>query len=122
MGTVRTDLPSALATWNVIPARLVDTSWAAKIGGPNFPIFAAHEVSTSLAGITFHVAKALGRSVRTVPIPWRIPYVLLRTAEVGRMKLPVTSDSLLGLVHPMPPRELELLESSAVAFPPLEEL
>ncbi len=51
------------------------------------------------------VLKALGKmqgraSVRLVPVPWKSLYALLRLAERLGLKLPIRSDSLLGLVRP----------------------
>lgn len=89
-------------------------------GGPGAPVFAAHEVSTSPAGLVAHIAGVLGRSVVGIPVPWQIPYVLLRTAEASRMRLPFTGDNLLGIAQRMPRKVVAQLERTDIFFPPLD--
>lgn len=94
----------------------------ARHGGPEVPIFAAHEAPTSLARVTAQVSATLGRSTIAIPIPWRIPYVGLRALEAAHVQLPFASDSLLGLMRAAPAGELERLARTAVTFPPLDRL
>lgn len=43
-----------------------------------------------------------GRSCHFVPVPWRVVYGALRLAEAAGARLPLRSDSVLGLVRPAP--------------------
>jgi nucleoside-diphosphate-sugar epimerase len=62
----------------------------------------AHPASIRFEDIILELARRAGRSTRVVPIPWRVLYLLLRTAEVLPVRLPVRADSLLGLARPAP--------------------
>ena len=89
-------------------------------GGPSAPVFAAHEVATCPAGLVAHIAGVLGRSVVGIPVPWQIPYVLLRAAETSRMRLPFTGDNLLGIAQGMPSDVVAQLLRTEISFPPLD--
>jgi nucleoside-diphosphate-sugar epimerase len=95
---------------------------AAIVTGPNGadrPLFAAHEVPTTLRAIAVQIAQAHGRRVTTVPIPPSLVYLGLRVAEIVGVSLPFRSDSLLGLMNPVPLDQVSALGRSPVKFPPL---
>ena len=48
------------------------------------------------------LARHANLSPRFLPIPWQSVYAAMRAAERAKVRLPIRSDSLLGLVHPAP--------------------
>ena len=83
------------------------------------PVFAAHEQPTTLRAIALQLAEAQGRRLRVIPVPQRLLYVALRSAESAGLRLPFRSDSLLSLAKPAPLDQLAALERSPVRFPQL---
>jgi NADH dehydrogenase len=83
------------------------------------PLFAAHEVPTTLREIAAALAGARGRRLRTVTIPSPLVYLGLRSAELAGLALPFRSDSLRSLLNPVPLDQLSALTRSPVRFPPL---
>jgi nucleoside-diphosphate-sugar epimerase len=83
------------------------------------PLFAAHEVPTTLGAIATEIAAAGGRRLRVVPLsPWML-YVVLRCGEAAGLALPFRSDSLRSLTTPIPPDEIAALERPPLRFPAL---
>jgi nucleoside-diphosphate-sugar epimerase len=83
------------------------------------PLFAAHEVPTTLGGVATEIAAAGGRRLRVVPLsPWLL-YAGLRCAEAAGLGLPFRSDSLRSLMSPIPPDEIAALERGPLSFPAL---
>ena len=62
----------------------------------------ANPTSVSFRTIMTSIARTVGASTTTMPIPWRPLLMALRTAERVGVALPVRSDSLLGLVRSAP--------------------
>jgi nucleoside-diphosphate-sugar epimerase len=83
------------------------------------PLFAAHEVPTTLRAIATEVAGARGRRLKTVTVPGRLAYLGLRSAELAGLALPFRSDSLRSLLNPIPLDQLSGLARTPVRFPPL---
>jgi nucleoside-diphosphate-sugar epimerase len=83
------------------------------------PLFAAHEVPTTLRAIASEVARARGRGLKTVTIPSPLAYLGLRCAERGGLALPFRSDSLHSLLNPIPLDQVSALARGPVRFPPL---
>jgi hypothetical protein len=54
-----------------------------------------------------------------IPVPQRLAYFGLRTAELVGLPLSFRSDSLLSLTNPIPLDLLAALERSPAEFPPL---
>ena len=95
---------------------------AAVVGGrfaPHGPVFAAHELPTTLRAIAVQVARAHGRRLTVIPVPQRLAYLGLRWAEIAGLRLSFRSDSVLSLVNPAPLDVLAALQRSPVRFPPL---
>jgi len=65
---------------------------------PARPIVAAAPVPLALAEILRRAAAAKGRRLRTLPIPWRLPWAALRALELVGLRPPFRSDSLVSLV------------------------
>jgi nucleoside-diphosphate-sugar epimerase len=95
---------------------------AAMIGGgfaPDRPVFAAHELPTTLRAIAVQIAQAHGRRLTVIPLPQRLAYLGLRSAEIAGLSLSFRSDSVLSLTNPIPLDLIAALERSPVDFPPL---
>jgi nucleoside-diphosphate-sugar epimerase len=86
---------------------------------PNGPLFAAHEVPTTLRTIAEQVAQAHRRRLRFAPMPPALVQFALRCAETARVELPFRSDSLRSLLNPIPLDEVATLARSSIVFPPL---
>jgi len=69
---------------------------------PSSVIGLAHEPPTSFKEIMLTLAPSESGASKTLAVPWRPLLELLRIAERLRFRLPVRSDSLLGLVRPAP--------------------
>jgi nucleoside-diphosphate-sugar epimerase len=66
---------------------------------PSTVLGLAQGTSTSFSEIMTAIADEVGTSARTVPAPWQPLLLALRVAERCGVKLPIRSDSLLGLVR-----------------------
>jgi hypothetical protein len=83
------------------------------------PVFAAHERPTTLRAIALQLAHGDGRSLTVIPLPERLAYLSLRSAEAAGLSLAFRSDSLLSLANPIPLDQIAALERAPVEFPPL---
>lgn len=63
------------------------------------PVTVAHGQPFTFCAILHELARALGRRVTLVPVPWRLMWLALRGAEICRLRLPLRSDSLVSLVN-----------------------
>ena len=63
------------------------------------PVTVAHGQAFAFRAILQELARALGRRVTLVPVPWRLMWLALRSAEICRLRLPLRSDSLVSLVN-----------------------
>lgn len=68
-------------------------------------IIAAHERPYTFREILSVLARRAGRRTRFVPVPWRLEWLALRTAELAGLRIRLRSDSLVSLVNqdPHPP-------------------
>jgi nucleoside-diphosphate-sugar epimerase len=87
--------------------------------GPDRPVFAAHELPTTLRAIAVQLAQVHGRRLTVIPLPQRLAYLGLRSVEIAGLSLPFRSDSLLSLTNPIPVDLIAGLERSPVEFPRL---
>lgn len=95
---------------------------AAIVGGREHaagPLFAAHEVPTTLRAIAQHIADAHGRTLRPLPLPGSLVYLGLRCGESLRLPLPFRSDSVRSLSNPIPLDQASALSRATVGFPAL---
>jgi len=83
------------------------------------PLFAAHEVPTTLRAIATQIAAAHGRRLRAIPLPSPLIYAGLRSGELAGLPLPFRADSVRSLVNPIPLDQLSALVRSPVEFPPI---
>jgi nucleoside-diphosphate-sugar epimerase len=74
---------------------------AAAAAPPAGPIGVAQPEALSFAAL-IRALSPRDVAPRTVPVPWPLPYGLLRVAERAGLKLAFRSDSLLGLVRAAP--------------------
>jgi nucleoside-diphosphate-sugar epimerase len=86
---------------------------------PDRPVFAAHELPTTLRAIAAQLAQADGRRLRVIPVPQLPLYLALRCAEIAGLSLPFRSDSVRSLASPAPLDQLAALQRSPLSFPPL---
>lgn len=86
---------------------------------PQVPLGVAQSESVSFRSLLR--ALAVEDNPRFVPVPWQLPYGLLRLGELLGVKLPLRSDSLKGLIYPAPevPGQ-ELLAALGVVPRPLK--
>src|SRR5262249_5132007 len=66
------------------------------------PLFAAHEVPTTLRAIAEQIARAHGRRLIAIPVPATPAHLALRLAEAAGIAVPFRSDSVLSLRNPIP--------------------
>ncbi len=83
------------------------------------PLFAAHEVPTTLRAIADEIARAHGRGLKAIPLPPPLVRIGLRLSELAGVGLPFRSDSLRSLLHPIPLDQVSTLARSPIDFPPL---
>jgi nucleoside-diphosphate-sugar epimerase len=89
---------------------------------PSTVIGLAQGTSTSFSDIMSAIAREVGSTSRTVPIPWRPLHLSLRVAETCGVALPVRSDSLLGLVRSAPSVPgTEVARAMGLTFRPFPE-
>ena len=65
-------------------------------------ISVAHPSRVTLTELLSTFAAQQHRRCRLVPVPWQLVYLLLRSGELMRLRLPFRADSLLGLIHTAP--------------------
>ena len=83
------------------------------------PLFAAHEVPTTLRAIVLAMAAAHGRRLKVLPVPsWGIR-LALSAADAAGAALPHRGDSLRSLLNPVPLDQVSALARGSVEFPPL---
>jgi nucleoside-diphosphate-sugar epimerase len=63
------------------------------------PVTVAHGKPFAFRAILHELARALGRKVTLAPVPWRLMWLALRSAEICGLRLPLRSDSLVSLVN-----------------------
>lgn len=75
--------------------RILDGAGAEAAG----PVIAASEEGKTFREIVTGLAARAGKRVWLAPVPWRLPWVLLRSAEALRLRPRFRSDSVLSLVY-----------------------
>ena len=63
---------------------------------------AAHEHPWAFRELLSEIARGLDKKVKFVPLPWRLVWAGLKTAEACRLRLNVRSDSLVSLMYQNP--------------------
>lgn len=80
------------------------------------PIIAASENGKTFRGILRTLAAINRRSIRLVPVPWRLCWVVLKAAEVCGMRIGFRSDSVISLVNQDPHPAFDLTRKMGVPF------
>ena len=75
------------------------------------PITVAHEQGWELKEILTQIARALGKRVTFVPVPWQLAWLGLKGLELAGAQPNFRSDSLIGMVYGNPCPSFELLKS-----------
>jgi nucleoside-diphosphate-sugar epimerase len=86
---------------------------------PERAVFAAHELPTTLRAIAVQLAQAGGRRLKVIPLPERLTYLALRSAELAGLSLSFRSESVLSLANAVTLDLVAALERAPVQFPPL---
>jgi nucleoside-diphosphate-sugar epimerase len=63
---------------------------------------AAHAQPWPFKQLLLEIARALGKQPKFIPLPWRLVWAGLKTAELGGLKLNFRSDSLVSLMYQNP--------------------
>jgi nucleoside-diphosphate-sugar epimerase len=63
---------------------------------------AAHEQPWEFKQLLLEIARVLDKKPKFIPVPWRLAWAGLKTAEVCGLKLDFRSDSLVSLMHQNP--------------------
>ncbi len=97
---------------------LVAALAAGSVSAPG-PLFAAHEVPSTLRALARDIARAHGHGLRVLPVPSALVYGGLRALELLRIPTEFRSDSLRSLSSTIPLDQVAALARSPVSFPPL---
>jgi len=76
------------------------------VEAPPLALTAAHEQPWPFKQLLLEIAKALNRSPKFIPLPWRLVWLGLKTAETAGLRLNFRSDSLVSLMHQNPRPDL----------------
>jgi nucleoside-diphosphate-sugar epimerase len=63
---------------------------------------AAHEQPWQFKRLLMEIARGLDKKIRFIPLPWRLVWAGLKTAEACGLRLNFRSDSLVSLMHQNP--------------------
>jgi nucleoside-diphosphate-sugar epimerase len=77
---------------------------------------AAHEQPWTFRQILEEIARRLGRKPKFIGVPWKLVWLVLKTAETLGLRLGFRSDSLISLVNQNP--EPDFTQGAAVGFHP----
>jgi hypothetical protein len=72
------------------------------IVAPPAPMTVAHDRPWTFREILAEIARANSKSVSFVPVPWRLVWAVLRTAELSGMRMQFRSDSVISLMYQNP--------------------
>jgi len=75
------------------------------------PITIAHEQGWALKDILTRIARALGKRVTFVPVPWQLAWLGLKGLELAGARPNFRSDSLISLVYQNPCPSFNLVKS-----------
>ena len=75
---------------------------AGKFSPPNTPVTIAHEQPWTFRQILEAIARAKGKKLTFLPVPWRLVWAGIKCAELLRVPLNFRSDSLVSLVYQNP--------------------
>ena len=73
-----------------------------KLSRPGVPITIAHEQPWTFHELLSEIARAKGKNVSFVPVPWRLGWAVLKLAELCGLRLAFRSDNLVSLMNQNP--------------------
>ncbi len=76
--------------------------WAERSALRGVPITIAHEQPWTLRQILEEIARANGKRMSFLPVPWRLVWLITKTAELCGVRLPFRSDSVISLMNQNP--------------------
>jgi hypothetical protein len=82
------------------------------------PISAANDQLMPFVDIMKSLARACGKKVIFVPVPWRLLWLPLRIAESVGVRARLRSDSLVGLVNQNPAPDFSITRQLGLSFRP----
>jgi len=83
------------------------------------PVCAAHPQGLELKEILAQIAKAFGKRVSFVPIPWQLVWLALKTLELAGAHPSFRSDSLISIVYQDPQPSFAALKTLGIECRPL---
>jgi len=75
---------------------------AGRVSGTPPLLTAAHPQPWPFKQLLLEIARASGRRVHFLPVPWRLVWLALKSTEFCGLPLNFRSDSLVGLMYPNP--------------------
>lgn len=84
------------------------------------PVTAAHEQGWALRAILEELARAQGKQLRFIPVPWRPVWLAMWAWEICRLPAKFRSDSLLSLMHQNLNPSFELTRRLGLKFRPFQ--
>jgi nucleoside-diphosphate-sugar epimerase len=75
---------------------------AGKMAAPKTPVTLAHEHPWTFRQLLEAIARARGKKLAFLPVPWRLVWAGIKGAELCRVPLNFRSDSLVSLVYQNP--------------------
>ncbi len=83
-------------------AAFIEKSIAGQIETAPRVLTAAHDRPWPFRQLLSEIARGLGKKIKFVPLPWRLFWAGLKTAEAGGLRLSFRSDSLVSLMYQNP--------------------
>jgi nucleoside-diphosphate-sugar epimerase len=83
-------------------AAFIEKFAAGKITAGPALLSAAHAEPWPFKQLLLEIARRLGKKIRFVPLPWRLVWAGLKSAETCGLRLNFRSDSLVSLMHQNP--------------------
>ncbi|HWD94235.1 MAG TPA: NAD-dependent epimerase/dehydratase family protein [Verrucomicrobiae bacterium] len=93
---------------------------AGKIPTPPGPVTVAHERPWPFRQILEEIARANGKRISFIPVPWRLIWAPLKIAELAGARLNFRSDSLVSLMHQNPNPSFALQRSLGIPCRPFK--
>ena len=88
-------------------AAFIEKFAAGKIRPAPRLLTAAHPQPWPFKQLLQEIARGLGRKVKFIPLPWRLIWAALKSAEICGLRLNFRSDSLVSLMHQNPRPDFE---------------
>ncbi len=70
--------------------------------------------------LLLEIARGLGKKIRFIPLPWRLAWAGLKSAETCGLRLNFRSDSLVSLMHQNPNPDFSPNAQAALVCRPFE--